>query len=298
MSTSLRASAAVFLVLLGLSSGVSRAQNLGRKDLPISSDQPVSLHQSDSGKRVSPQPSMPISAQNSMVDARLTSDQMEEGKINDVYQRVVKIHLRGAYGEAADEYRSLVIPMAEKTQSPVTRRKFLFLGYRGLGNCYLGLSRFTDAEETFQKLFEYLPARPGVEDSDYAINFESIAMARMGEQRWEAAEESLGKAVAIFDQQIGRAVASGPNSRQEEQANKLRMSQDMALNLFAVVYFREQRYAESLEVLERAYQQGISFRAPSEVVEQIVNDGRAVSMAAGDADAVAIWSQRALQTQN
>jgi len=122
-------------------------------------------------------------------------------------------------------------------------------------------------------------------------------MARMGEQRWEAAEESLGKAVAIFDQQIGRVVASDSDSTQGEQANKLRMSQDIALNLFAVVYFREQRYTESLEVLERAYQQGIAFRAPSEVVEQIVNDGRAVAMAAGDADAIAIWSRRASEAQ-
>jgi tetratricopeptide (TPR) repeat protein len=285
MSTSLKTSAAAtFLLLVGLGSGVSLAQNVSRKDLS------GSPNQINSGKRVS--------AQQSMVDARLTSDQMEEGKIKEVYQEVVRIHLRGDYGEAANEYRSVVIPMAEKTQSPATRRKFLFLGYRGLGNCYLGMSRFTEAEETFQKLFEYLPMRPGMQDSDYAINFESIAMARMGEQRWEAAEESLGKAVAIFDQQIVRAVAAGADSAQDEHANQLRMSQDIALNLFAVVYFREQRYTESLEALERAYQQGITFRAPSEVVSQIVNDGRAVSMAAGDPDAVAVWSQRTSEAQN
>jgi tetratricopeptide (TPR) repeat protein len=285
MSTSLRTSAAaIFLLFVGLGSGVSLAQSLNRTDLSVSPD-PV-----DFRKRVS--------AQQSMVDARLTSDQAEEGKIKDVYQEVVRIHLRGDYGEAANEYRSLVIPMAEKTPSAATRRKFLFLGYRGLGNCYLGLSRFTEAEETFQKLFEYLPVRPDMQDSDYAINFESIAMARMGEQRWEAAEESLGKAVAIFDQQIARVVTAGADSAQDEHANQLRMSQDIALNLFAVVYFRERRYTESLEALERAYQQGITFRAPSEVVNQIVNDGRAVSMAAGDADAVAIWTQRTSGTQN
>jgi tetratricopeptide (TPR) repeat protein len=285
MSTSLRTSAAaIFLLFVGLGSGVSLAQSFSRKDVS------VSPNQVDSRK--------PISNQQSMVDARLTSDQAEEGKIKDVYQEVVRIHLRGDYGEAANEYRSVVIPMAEKTPSAATRRKFLFLGYRGLGNCYLGMSRFSEAEETFQKLFEYLPVRPDMQDSDYAINFESIAMARMGEQRWEAAEESLGKAVAIFDQQIARVVTAGADSAQDEHANQLRMSQDIALNLFAVVYFRERRYTESLEALERAYQQGITFRAPSEVVNQIVNDGRAVSMAAGDADAVAIWTQRTSGTQN
>ena len=147
----------------------------------------------------------------------------------------------------------------------------------------------------FQKLFEYLPIWPGMENSDYAINFESIAMARMGQQRWKAAEESLEKAVTIFDDQIGLAITSGPDSAQNERANKLRMSQDMALNLFAVVYFREQRYAEALGILERAYRQGIAFRAPSDVVEQIVDDGRAVSIAAGDFEAIAIWSKRVPQ---
>src|SRR5690349_1121699 len=186
MSTSLRTSAAAILLLfVGPGSGISLAQSLS-KDLS------VSPNQVDSRKRVS--------AQESIVDARLTSDQVEEGKIKDVYQEVVRIHLRGDYGEAANGYRSQVIPMAEKTLSAATRRKFLFLGYRGLGNCYLGMSRFTEAEETFQRLFEYLPVRADMQDSDYAINFESIAMARMGEQRWEAAEEPLGKAVAIFDQ--------------------------------------------------------------------------------------------------
>ena len=281
MSTSLRSSAATFLVVLGLCSGVSLAQNLRNNDLPVSPDQ------IESRKRVS--------APQSIVDARLTSDRIEEGKINDVYQQVVKIHLQGDYGAAADAYRSLVIPMAERTQSDATRRKFLFLSYRGLGNCYLAMSRFTEAEETFQTLFEYLPVWPGREDSDSPINFESIAMARMGQQRWKAAEESLQKAVSIFDEQIGSAAASSSDSLQNEHANMLRMSQDMALNLFAVVYFREQRYTEALEILERAYHQGVTFQAPSEVVEQIVDDGRAVSIAAGDVDAIAIWSKRVLQ---
>lgn len=281
MSGSLRIPATVFLAVFGLGSGVSRAEALKYNEPS------VSPKQIDSRTRVS--------ASQSIVDARLTADEIEEGKINDVYQEVVKTHLQGDYRGAADKYRSLVIPMAERTPSDVARKKFLFLSYRGLGNCYLAMSRFTEAEDMFQKLFEYLPVRPGREDSDYPINFESIAMARMGQQRWKAAEESLQKAVSIFDDQIGQAATSGSDSKQSEHANKLRMSQDMALNLFAVVYFREQRYAEALEILERAYNQGVTFRAPSEVVEQIADDGRAVSIAAGDADALAIWSKRVPQ---
>jgi tetratricopeptide (TPR) repeat protein len=270
------------MVVLGLGSGVSFAQPLQEyKQLP------VSANRTNSRKRVS--------AQQSIVNAQLTSDEVEQGKINDVYQEVVKTHLQGDYEGAAYKYRSLVIPMAESAKSDVTRKKFLFLSYRGMGNCYLAMSRFTEAEELFQKLFEYLPVWPGSDDSDYPINFESIAMARIGQQRWKAAEESLQKAVSIFDDQIGRALTSGSDSVHNEHAYKLRMSQNMALSLFAVVYFREQRYTEALEILERAYNQGITFRAPLEVVEQIVDDGRAVSIAAGDVAAIAIWSKRVLQ---
>jgi tetratricopeptide (TPR) repeat protein len=278
LSTSLRISAATFLALLGLSNGVSLAQVLKHNELPISTDQTVSR------KR--------ISVEESLVETRLSSDPIEEVKINNVYQQVVKIHLQGDYAAAADKYRSLIIPMAERAQSDATRKKFLFLSYRGLGNCYLAMTRFTEAEDMFEKLFEYLPVSPGTVDSDYAINFESIAMAQMGQQRWKSAEESLQKAVAIFDDQIGQAARSGSDGEAKERADKLRMSQDMALNLFAVVYFREQRYTEALATLERAYDQGVTFRAPAEIVEQIANDGRAVSMATGNVDAITTWSRR------
>jgi tetratricopeptide (TPR) repeat protein len=152
------------------------------------------------------------------------------------------------------------------------------------------MSRFTEAEETFQRVFEYLPVSVGREDADYAINFESIAMARMGQQRWKSAEESLQKAVSIFDDQIAHADTATLDS--DKRANKLRVSEDMALNLVAVVYYREQRYDEALEMLERAYNQGLAFRAPADIVEQIANDGRAVSAATGDSDAIALWSKR------
>lgn len=79
-----------------------------------------------------------------------------------------------------------------------------------------------------------------------------------------------------------------------EHANNLRMSQDMTLDLFAVVYFRELRYSEALEILERAYNQAMTFRAPLEIVKQIVDDGRAFSIAAGDDAALALWSRRSV----
>jgi tetratricopeptide (TPR) repeat protein len=160
------------------------------------------------------------------------------------------------------------------------------------------MSRFTEAENTFQKLFEYLPVWPGFEDSGYPLNFESIGMAQIGEQHWKPAEESLQKALTIFDDQIARAANSNANSLLNRRMNKLRLSEDMALKLFAVAYFRERRYAEALTVLDRAYRQATEFSAPGDVVAQIIDDARAVSVAAGDPDATAIWSRRASEISN
>jgi tetratricopeptide (TPR) repeat protein len=275
MPTSLKTSAASFLLMFALGSSVSLAQNLKNSRL-------VSADRTETPRN--------ITAPQSVVDTRLKPDEIETARIDEVYQAVVKIHLRGDFQAAAEMYQSVVIPMAVKSPSAVTRNRFLFLGYRGLGNCYLGMSRFTDAEETFEQLFQYLP--PGLQDSDYAMNFESIAMARIGEQRWKAAEESLQKAVSIFEDQIAGASSAALDAAQSQRANKLRVSQDMALHLFGVVYFREQRYPEALAALERAYRQAMTFGAPAEMVDDIVSDGRAVSIAAADEDAIATWSQR------
>jgi len=283
MLTSLKTSAATFLILFVLGSGVLLAQSVRSNQTQLSAP--------------------PVPVREALVDARLVSDQVDERqiderRINDVYQAVVKVHLHGDYSDAADMYQSLVIPMAQKTPSETIRNKFLFLGYRGLGNCYLAMSRFNDAEDTFQKLFEYLPVWPGFDDSGYPLNFESIAMARMGELRWKPAEESLQKAVTIFDDQIGRAERSNSAPSLDERANKLRLSEDMALNLFGVVYFREERYDEALTVLDRAYHQATKFGAPADLVAQIIDDARAVSVAAGDPQAAAIWSSRGSQSPN
>src|SRR6266481_7198995 len=144
----------------------------------------------------------------------------------------------------------------------------------------------------FQKRFEYFPLWPGTDDSAYAINYRSIGEARMLQEHWKEAEEALQKAVTLGDEQIERAAKSDSEFMRDEHANNLRMSQDLALNLLAAVYFREQRPAEVLKLLERAYEQATKFHAPVNVVRQIVETGRGISQSTGDAAAMAAWSGR------
>jgi len=231
--------------------------------------------------------------QSVVVEAHLTPEESEEGKINDLYQPIYAMQQHDCQG-AVEKYRTVVIPAAEQAKFEVPKTKFLFLAYRGIGDCDLASGHFAEAEVIFQKLFEYLPVWPSTDDSDYPINYRSIGLARMGQQRWKDAEEPLDKAVSIFDDQIGRAAKSDQDVVGNQMANAYRMSQDQALNLLAVVYAREQRYPEALALLERAYNQAIKFQAPASVLKQIVDNGRAISTGIGSDDASAKWSQRSV----
>src|SRR5258708_37443843 len=101
------------------------------------------------------------------------------------------------------------------------------------------LGNFVEAEEMYQKAFGYMSVWPGTDNSSYPIIFESIGAARMRQQRWKAAEESLQKAIAIFDEQIRLDVNSVSNFVRGEPVDHLRESEDVALDLLGVVYSRQ-----------------------------------------------------------
>lgn len=230
----------------------------------------------------------PKSQQSVVVTGKLTPEEIEDGKINDIYQNVYKLEQQHDCAAAIDQYRAVVIPAAEQAKFDVPRNKFLFLAYRGIGDCDLSSARFAEAEHSFEKLLDYAPIWPGVDDSAYAINYRSIGVARMGQQNWRGAEEALLKATTILDRQIDRAI----HSDSDFMANNLRMSQDVAMNLLGVVYFREQRTAEALAILDKAYNQAETYRVPPTIVSMIVRSGMEISTAAGDSTATALWSQR------
>jgi tetratricopeptide (TPR) repeat protein len=232
------------------------------------------------------------SQQSVVVDAHLTPEELEDGQLNEVYQPVHKIQEQRDYQKAIEEYRSSVIPMAEKAKFERPRKKFLYLAYSDIGACEMALGQFKEAEEMYQKTFEYLPALPGVEDSENAVMLRSVGVARMRQQRWKDAEEPLQKAISLSDEQIILAGKLKEDFMRKALTDDYGESQSISLNVLAVVYFREQRYAESLDLLERAYNQAIKFHASSTVVKQIVENGKSISKVAGDSGASATWSQR------
>jgi tetratricopeptide (TPR) repeat protein len=232
-----------------------------------------------------------------VVNAKLTAEEREEGKLNDMFQPVSTLAKNHNCEAAVEKFQSDVIPAAEKAKFAAPRSKFLFLAYRGIADCYLGGHRYAEAEETYQKLFEYLPVWPGIDDSDHPILFRSIGLARLGQERWKEAEEPLQKAISLFDEQIEKASKSDSEFWRTGHANNLRMSEDSALTYLAAAFARQERFAEALVVLERAYAQATQFSVPAKLVNDIVLSGRMVSLIAGDNAAAEKWSGRALKEE-
>src|SRR5581483_121641 len=106
------------------------------------------------------------------------------------------------------------------------RNKFLFLSYRGIGDCYFKMKEYANAEEIYLKAADYADK----EDSSYAINYESIALCRMAQQEFDTAEAPLETAVSLLGDEVQRLKASDTYNKNDFVANAVRTDQDVALN--------------------------------------------------------------------
>ena len=222
----------------------------------------------------------------------LSREEVEDGKLNDLYQPVAQLQRNGTCTpDIIRRYESDVIPPAEKSTFNVPRNKFLFLANRDIGNCYLALQKFAEAEASFQKILQYAPVWPGTDDSAYPINFRQIATAQMGQQQWAAAEQSLLKSIALFEPQIAAAEKSHDDVHSEFSRN-YRGSQSRSYALLAVVYFREGLIQNALSAADKAYDQVTKYNLAPQYRNEVVNIGQSIASASGNSAAQKLWSER------
>lgn len=233
------------------------------------------------------------------VTVTLTPEDVEDDKINHAYQSVFAVEQQSDCETAIRRYESEVIPLAQKSKFDVPKNKFLFLANRGIGNCYIALRRYEEAERIFVQIMDYLPVWPGTDDSDYPINFRQIATAQMGQQHWNAAEESLKKSVSLFDTQIETALKSTDEFWRTEHAGNLIGSKANSLAYLGIVYLREERAVDALKTAETAYNNAMKPHVPPSFLGEVVNIGLAIAKASGDENAISQWSLRgSQQTRN
>jgi tetratricopeptide (TPR) repeat protein len=227
------------------------------------------------------------------VVAHLSPEEVEEGRLNDAYERISQLQRKGTCSmEIIQRYQSEIIPLAEKATFNVPRNKFLFLANRDIGNCYMAQQRYQEAEGSFKKIMEYQPVWPGTDDSDYPINFRQIATAQMGQQRWGDAEESLKKSVALFGPQIERALKSDSEFGRTEHAGNLVGSQARSISYLAIVYLRQGPTLEAQNAAEQAYAEATRPHVPITFVKEVVTVGSSIAQQSGDVLGMAKWLWR------
>jgi len=240
----------------------------------------------------SPVPSKPVRHDSVTVVAHLSPEEVEEGKLNDVYDPISQLKGGGTCtAEIIQRYQSEVIPVAEKSTFNVPKNKFLFLANRDLGNCYLAQQKFAEAEASFQKILQYAPVWPGTDDSAYPIDFRQIATAQMGQQHWTEAEKSLLKSISLFDPVITAGEKSDAELHAQLSLN-YRGSQSLSYSQLAVVYVREGRTQDALTTVEKAYDEVTKYKLDRHFYNEVVKIGKAIADASGDSAAQRTWSQR------
>ena len=227
-----------------------------------------------------------------VVGAHLTPDEVEDGKINDVYQPLYHWKQSTDCPKIVELCETKIIPMAESSKFEETKNKFLFLANRDIAGCEMKSGKYAEAEQRYRKLFDYIPIWPGVTDSDYPQNFRAIGTALVMQGRWKDAEEPLEKSIHIFDEQIDKAAHSDLDFVRNEQSKNLKMSEAQTRNLLGATYFRDGRQAEAMEMLEKAYQEAIQSNATPEMIQQIIDSGRTAAGIMGDAVTKKKWDAR------
>jgi tetratricopeptide (TPR) repeat protein len=255
------------------------------------------VHAPASAQNLSPQtqsPASPKPARHDSVEvvAHLAPEEVEEGKLNDVYEPIAQLQRKSTCTtELIRRYQSEVIPLAEKAAFNVPKNKFLFLANRDIGNCYLAQQKFAEAEASFQKVLQYASVWPGTDDSAYPINFRQVATAQMGQQHWTEAEQSLLKSIFLFDPQIAAGEKSDAELHSQLSLN-YRGSQSQSYALLAVVYFREGRIQDALATVEKAYDEVTKYKLAPRFHNEVVKIGKAIADASEDSAAQRTWSQR------
>jgi tetratricopeptide (TPR) repeat protein len=232
-----------------------------------------------------------------VVGAHLTPDEIEDGKINDVYQPIYHWTREHDCLQIIKLCETKVIPMAESSKFQETRNKFLFLANRDMASCQMKLGKYSDAASRYQKLFEYVQVWPGKVDSAYPQVYESLGAALIMQGKWKEAEVALESALQIFDEQIKIALSSDSKFKKDEMSKHLQSSQAQTRNLLGNAYFQDGRREAAMDMIEAAYTEMAENDANPAVIQQVIDNGRAVSLALGDPILLVKWETRALKAK-
>jgi tetratricopeptide (TPR) repeat protein len=227
-----------------------------------------------------------------VVGAHLTLEEIEDGKINDVYQPLYHWKQSTDCANIVELCETKIIPMAENSKFEETKNKFLFLANRDVAGCEMKAGQYEEAERLYQKLLDLSSKWPSKSDSAYPQIYSSIGSARIMQGHWKDAEAALEESIRIFDEQIEKALHSDSEFLRNEQSEHLKRSEAHSRNILSSAYFWDGRRKEAMEMLEMAYQEALQSNATTEMIRQIIENGRTAARLMGDAAAQEKWEAR------
>jgi tetratricopeptide (TPR) repeat protein len=227
-----------------------------------------------------------------VVGAHLTVEEIEDGKINDVYQPLYHWKQSTDCPKIVGLCETKIIPMAENSRFEETKNKFLFLANRDVAGCEMKAGQYEEAEQRYLKLLDLSSKWPGESDSGYPQLYSSIGSARIMQGHWKEAEAALEQAIRIFDEEIEKTLHSDSAFLRNEHSKNLKMSQAHSRNLLSSAYFWDGRRKEAMEMLEMAYQEALQSNAAPEMIRQIIENGRTAARLMEDAAAQGKWEAR------
>ena len=239
-----------------------------------------------------PNPPRVTSTDSIVVGAHLTPEEVEDGKINDVYQPLYHWKQSTDCQKIVELCETKIIPMAENSKFEETKNKFLFLANRDVAGCEMKAGQYERVEQRYLKLLELSSKWPGKSDSDYPQLYGSIGSAGLMQGHWKEAEAALEQSVSIFDEQIEQALHSDSEFLRNEHSKHLKRSEAHSRNLLSSAYFWDGRKKEAMETLEQAYQEALQSSATPEMIRQIIENGRTAARLMGDAAAQEKWEGR------
>jgi tetratricopeptide (TPR) repeat protein len=259
----------------------------GQAPKPVSSDS-ASQGTAKPAKRVTQTDSI-------IVGAHLTPEEKEDGKINEAYQPLHHFQKPGDCAAITELCETKVIPMAKASKFELTRNKFLFLANREVAVCEMQAGKYQEAEQRFDRLFEYIPFWPGENDSAFPMNYMAIGTARIHQGRWNEAEAALQKSVKLFTEQIQRAQKDSDLDSEftkDEPIRNLKRSDATARYLLAEALLLSGRHSQAMDMLERAYQEELESGIEKRTFENIIQAGQVTAAILRDDVAIARWAGR------
>jgi tetratricopeptide (TPR) repeat protein len=276
--------------------GVALILSAAVRCLPAQTSNPSSTNPQGATKK----PDSPrVTATDSIVvGAHLTPEEIEDGKINDVYQPLYHWKQSTDCPKIVDLCETKIIPMAENSKFEETKNKFLFLANRDVAGCEMKAGQYEEAEERYQRLLVLASKWPGESDSGYPQIYSSLGSARIMQGHWKEAETALEQAIRIFDEEIEKALHSDSEFVRNGHSKNLKMSQAHSRNILSSAYFWDGRRKEAMEMLEMAYQEALQSNATPEMTRQIIENGRTAARLMGDAEAQEKWEARTAPQMN